>query len=73
MTVQSAARISSAYHSETKRKGKIAMVLKNYPPNTKEFDGLLIAWTHLVGINSEEEMMLQAMLYEAEIGRPWGV
>jgi hypothetical protein len=73
MIVQSAARISTAYLTETKRKEKVAMTLKNYPPNTKEFDALLIAWTQLVGINTEEEMELQAMLYEAEIRPPWGV
>lgn len=71
MTAEAAARISSAYLTETQRKEKLSKVLKNCPPSTKEFEAILIAWTQLVEIKSEEDAFVQAMLYETEIRPSW--
>jgi len=70
--VNSAARISNAYRTETKKKEKLAKVLKDYPPSTKEFDALCVAWVQLVDITTADEMDLQAMIYEADIRPPYG-
>jgi len=72
-TVECAARIASAYQSETAKKEKIVVILKDYSPLSKEFEALMIAWTQLVGIRTEEEMALRAMLHEADINSPWGI
>lgn len=45
-------------------------ILKNFPPSTKQFEALYIAWIHRVDITPEDDAQMQAMLYEAEIRPP---
>jgi hypothetical protein len=72
-TVDFAVRMASVYQNETEKKEKVLALLKEYTTISKEFEALLIAWTQLVYIRTDEDMALRAMLYEAEISSPWGI
>jgi len=69
--VESAETLARAYFAETERKEKLATLFKEYSPVSKDFEVLSVAWTQLVSIGPEEEMMLKATNYEANLGSPW--
>jgi len=69
--VESAEALSRAYLVETERKEKVAILCKEYSPDSKEFEALSVAWTQLVSIGPDEEMLLKAANYEANLGSPW--
>lgn len=71
--MESTEGLSRAYLVETERKEKIAILLKEYSPISKEFEALSLAWIQLVSIGPEEEMLLKATNYEANLGSPWGL
>jgi len=68
--VESAEALSHSYSVETGRKEKVAIMLKEFSPLSKEFEVLSLAWIQLSQIGPEEEMMLKAGTYEAHLGSP---
>lgn len=65
--------LARAYLVETERKGKIGNLLKEYSPESKEFEALSLAWIQLESVGSEEEMLLKVTNYEANLGAPWAL